>query len=68
MFYELASSTWGTEEIDAMQRVIKSGMFTMGENVKAFEAAFAKQFGAKHALMVGSGSAANLVEIGRAHV
>jgi len=64
MFYELASSTWGTEEIDAMQRVIKSGMFTMGENVKAFEAAFAKQFGAKHALMVGSGSAANLVGVG----
>lgn len=64
MFYELASSTWGTEEIDAMQRVIQSGMFTMGENVKAFEAAFAKQFGSKHALMVGSGSAANLVGVG----
>ncbi len=64
MFYELASSTWGTEEIDAMQRVIKSGMFTMGENVRAFEAAFAKQFGTKHALMVGSGSAANLVGVG----
>ena len=64
MFYELASSTWGREEIDAMQRVIASGMFTMGENVRAFEAAFAKKFGVKHALMVGSGSAANLVGVG----
>jgi len=64
MFYELASSTWGTEEIDAMQRVIASGMFTMGENVRAFETAFAQKFGVKHALMVGSGSAANLVGVG----
>ncbi len=64
MFYDLASSTWGKEEIDAMQRVIASGMFTMGENVRAFEAAFAKQFGVRHALMVGSGSAANLVAVG----
>ncbi len=64
MFYELASSTWGTEEIEAMQRVIASGMFTMGENVRAFEAAFAEKFGVRHALMVGSGSAANLVGVG----
>lgn len=64
MFYELASSTWGTEEIDAMHRVIASGMFTMGENVRAFESAFAEKFGVKHALMVGSGSAANLVGVG----
>ncbi len=64
MFYELASSTWGREEIDAMQRVIASGMFTMGENVRAFEADFARKFGVKHALMVGSGSAANLVGVG----
>ncbi len=64
MFYDLASSTWGKEEIDAMQRVIAGGMFTMGENVRAFETAFANKFGVKHALMVGSGSAANLVGVG----
>lgn len=64
MFYDLASSTWGQEEIDAMQRVIASGMFTMGENVRGFEDAFARKFGVKHALMVGSGSAANLVGVG----
>ena len=64
MFYELASTSWGTEEIHAMQRVIQGGLFTMGENVKKFEEDFAKKFGSKHALMVSSGSAANLVGVG----
>jgi CDP-4-dehydro-6-deoxyglucose reductase, E1 len=63
MFYELAGSSWGTEEIDAMQRVIASGMFTMGENVRRFEDDFARKFGTKHALMVSSGSTANLVGV-----
>jgi CDP-6-deoxy-D-xylo-4-hexulose-3-dehydrase len=63
MFYELASSSWGDEEIAAMHRVIASGMFTMGENVRRFEEAFAKKFGTRHALMVSSGSTANLVGI-----
>jgi CDP-4-dehydro-6-deoxyglucose reductase, E1 len=63
MFYELASSSWGDEEIEAMQRVIASGMFTMGENVRRFEEDFARKFGTKHALMVSSGSAANLVGV-----
>ncbi|MGQ0545554.1 MAG: DegT/DnrJ/EryC1/StrS family aminotransferase [Betaproteobacteria bacterium] len=63
MFYELASSSWGREEIEAMQRVIASGMFTMGENVRRFEADFARKFGVRHALMVSSGSAANLVGV-----
>ena len=47
-----------------MQRVIDSGRFTMGENVQRFEAAFAAKFGVKHALMVSSGSTANLVGVG----
>lgn len=64
MFYDLASTSWGSEEIDAMQRVIQSGLFTMGENVRRFEADFAKKFGVKHALMVSSGSTANLVGVG----
>ncbi len=61
MFYELASSSWGNAEIKAMQRVIDSGMFTMGEKVAQFEKDFAEKFGTKHAIMVSSGSAANLV-------
>src|SRR5882762_10506152 len=64
MFYELASSSWGSEEIEAMQRVIASGMFTMGEHVRHFEERFARKFGVKHALMVSSGSTANLVAVG----
>lgn len=63
MFYELASSSWGDEEIQAIQRVVASGRFTMGENVSRFEEAFARKFGVKHALMVSSGSTANLVGI-----
>jgi len=46
-----------------MQRVIESGMFTMGENVRRFEEDFARKFGTRHALMVSSGSAANLVGV-----
>lgn len=63
MFYDLASSSWGQEEVDAMHRVIASGMFTMGENVRRFEDDFARKFGTRHALMVASGSAANLVGV-----
>jgi CDP-6-deoxy-D-xylo-4-hexulose-3-dehydrase len=38
-------------------------MFTMGENVARFEQDFAKKFGTKHAVMVSSGSAANLAGV-----
>jgi len=60
MFYELAAPSWGTEETDAMARVINSGRLTMGPEVAAFEQEFAAYFGMKHAIMVNSGSSANL--------
>lgn len=63
MFYELAASTWGQEEKDAIQRVIDSDRFTMGDNVKAMEAAFCAYFGTKYAVMVNSGSSANLAAV-----
>jgi CDP-6-deoxy-D-xylo-4-hexulose-3-dehydrase len=63
MTYELSSTSWGQEELDAMQRVLRSGRFTMGEQVRLFEDAFAARFGMKHAVMVNSGSSANLVGI-----
>ena len=63
MYYELASSSWGDEEIQAIQRVIVSGRFTMGEHVVQFERDFAKKFEVKHALMISSGSTANLVGV-----
>jgi CDP-6-deoxy-D-xylo-4-hexulose-3-dehydrase len=49
MPYELSSTSWGQEELDAMQRVLRSGRFTMGEQVRLFEDAFAARFGMKHA-------------------
>jgi len=63
MKYELAYSTFGQEEKQAMFDVINSDMFSMGKNVKAFEKEFASFFGKKYAVMVNSGSSANLVAI-----
>lgn len=59
--FPLATSSWDKEEIDAMQRVIASGMYTMGTNVQAFERDFAKYIGSQHCVMVNSGSSANLL-------
>lgn len=59
-FYPLASTTWGSEEYDALQRVIKIGNFTMGAEVRAYEEAFASHVGSKYAVMTNSGSSANL--------
>ncbi len=61
MFYELAVSTWGPEEIAAIARVIASNRLTIGPNVAAFEEAFAAYHGRKYAVMVNSGSSANLL-------
>ena len=61
--FPLAASTWNQKEIDAMQKVIASGRFTMGENVSLFERNFAKYIGSQHAVMVNSGSSANLLMI-----
>jgi CDP-4-dehydro-6-deoxyglucose reductase, E1 len=61
--FPLATATWDQDELNAMQRVIASGMFTMGQEVKAFEESFAKYVGSKHAVMVNSGSSANLLMV-----
>ena len=59
--YPLASSTWGQEEINAINQVISSDMYTMGSKVKEFEIKYAKHFGHGHAVMCNSGSSANLL-------
>ncbi|AZV81050.1 DegT/DnrJ/EryC1/StrS family aminotransferase (plasmid) [Parasedimentitalea marina] len=59
--YPLATSSWDQAEHDALNRVIASDMFSMGPEVRAFEEQFARQFGSKHAVMVNSGSSANLL-------
>ena len=61
MIYPLAYSTWGKEELEAIQRVCDSDMYTMGKHVKQFENEFAEVFGSENAVMVNSGSSANLL-------
>jgi len=36
MAYDLASTTWGSEEVEAVNRVVAEGRFTMGDNVRRF--------------------------------
>jgi dTDP-4-amino-4,6-dideoxygalactose transaminase len=61
--YPLASTSWDKKELDAMQRVISAGSFSMGKEVKLFEEQFAGYFGKKYAIMANSGSSANLLMI-----
>ena len=61
--YPLATSSWDQAEYDALDRVIKSNQFSMGPEVRAFEEQFARQFGSRYAVMVNSGSSANLLII-----
>ena len=61
MNYPLTHTNWNKNEISAMQKVIKSGMFTMGKNVLSFEKNFSNYLGKKYSIMVNSGSSANLL-------
>ena len=63
MKYSLASSTWDEKEKKAMLEVMDSGLYTMGPNVLKYEKNFADFFGSKYAVMVNSGSSANLLTI-----
>ena len=51
------------EEIEIVCEVFRSGNLTMGERVKNFELEFANKFGSKFAVMVNSGSSANLLAL-----
>tara|TARA_Y100001935_G_scaffold154620_1_gene127464 strand:+ start:340 stop:1530 length:1191 start_codon:yes stop_codon:yes gene_type:complete len=59
--YNLASDSWDDEEIKAINEVISSNRYTMGDRVKKFESEFANFFGSKYSIMVNSGSSANLL-------
>ena len=63
MEYKLASSTWDESEITAINRVIASEKFSMSVEVEAYEKKFAEFVKSRYALMVSSGSAANLLMI-----
>ena len=62
-FYPLATSAWDDAEYAAMQRVISGGNFTMGREVSAFETAFSAYHDRHYAVMVNSGSSANLLMV-----
>lgn len=62
-FFPLASSTWSDEEYSAIERVIQSRRFTMGEEVRNYESEFATQLGSRYGVMSNSGSSANLLAI-----
>ena len=59
--YELLENGFSKEDILAGKKVLSSKKITMGKYTKDFEKSFAKKIGAKYALMVNSGSSANLI-------
>ncbi|MFN7139722.1 MAG: DegT/DnrJ/EryC1/StrS family aminotransferase, partial [Limisphaerales bacterium] len=61
--FPLVELSYGTEEIMAACQVLFSGQLTMGPLVEAFEKQFAEYAGSKYAVMVNSGSSANLLAV-----
>lgn len=54
---------WDESEKEAIIKVLESNNFTMGREVAEFEDDLATYFGRKYAVMVNSGSSANLVAV-----
>ena len=61
IFYPLSQSSWDYNEHNAIIEQLYSGNLTMGEKVENFEKDLPEQFGTKYAIMVNSGSSANLL-------
>ena len=61
--YPLTSDTWGSEELAAIKDIMESNQYTMGKEVEKFEIDFAEYFKTKYAVMVNSGSSANLLAV-----
>ncbi|MGE0762271.1 MAG: DegT/DnrJ/EryC1/StrS family aminotransferase [Bdellovibrionales bacterium] len=59
----LSAPTTGLEEMEAVLRCFLEQKLTMGEKVLEFEKRFAQYIGRRHAIMVNSGSSANLLMI-----
>lgn len=62
-WYPLAVPMFGDEEVQAATDVVASRRTTMGERVEEFEEAFARQVGSRYAVMVNSGSSADLLMV-----
>jgi CDP-6-deoxy-D-xylo-4-hexulose-3-dehydrase len=63
MKFPLGQNVHDADDILCMINTLLSGNFTMGQEVSNFEKMFAKYVGAKHAMMVNSGSSANLIAL-----
>ena len=61
--FPLALNPFGADEITAMVDVLLTGRLTLGERVEAAEKAFAAAINAPYAVMVNSGSSANLLAV-----
>jgi len=61
--FPLAMNPFGEEEILAMTEVLLSGRLTLGSNVERAEKIFAETVGSPYAVMVNSGSSANLLAV-----
>jgi CDP-6-deoxy-D-xylo-4-hexulose-3-dehydrase len=61
--YGLLDNGLTTKDINSGIKVLKSFQITMATQTRKFELEFSKKLGAKHALMVNSGSSANLLAI-----
>ena len=59
----LTVPTFGSEEVEEAVDSMLSTWVTMGAKVKKFEEAFSQYNGSKHAVMVNSGSSANLLAL-----
>jgi len=61
--FPLIEQNFEADEILAMAEVLLSGQLTMAQNVRVFEKKFAEYVDSPHAVMVNSGSSANLLAL-----
>ena len=63
MNYKLLDDAFSSQDIKEGIKVLKSKQITMSKETKNFEKNFAKRIGAKYAVIVNSGSSANLIAL-----
>jgi CDP-6-deoxy-D-xylo-4-hexulose-3-dehydrase len=63
LHFPLVDSSYDNEEIISCIATLVSGQLTMGAKVRQFEESFARYCGAPYAVMVNSGSSANLLAL-----
>ena len=61
--YKLLEQGFSKKDISSGVKVLLSGQITMASQTKQFELSFARKLGVKYALMVNSGSSANLLAV-----